>query len=324
MQVLLFHSDVPPDAPPDELDTLVTAATVAEALRVRGHGVTMAAFDPDPSAIDRILAASGVDIVFNLVESVFGQGSLAGLAPAILERRGIAFTGASAVTIACCADKPFTKRLLRIADLPTPDWAESPDWHGLTQNGLYVVKSATEDCSIGLDDGSVVGGMGAVRARAEEAAACHGGNWFAESYCPGREFNVSLLEGDDGPRVLPIAEIVFSNWQPHRPKLVGYAAKWDAQSVESIATPRVFGVEEEIPQLATKLAQLSISSWKLVGLRGYARVDFRLDSEGEPTILEINPNPCLEPEAGFAAAARRSGISYAELVEQILRSAARN
>ncbi|HEX4157942.1 MAG TPA: hypothetical protein VHY79_05660 [Rhizomicrobium sp.] len=324
MRVLLLHSDVPPGAPPDELDTLVTAAAVAAALRAQGHCVTQAAFAADRSGVDRAIADSCADVVFNLVESVFGLDNLAGIAPAMLDRRGISFTGASAVAIGCCADKPFTKRLLRAAGLPTPDWFEPPHWEGFAGDRLCVVKSATEDCSVGLDDGSVVRGSNAVRARAALCAARHGGNWFAEAYCPGREFNVSLLETETGPRVLPIAEIQFSDWQPNRPRLVGYAAKWDLQSPDCAATPRVFGIDTEAPELARRLQQLSCAAWHLLGLQGYARVDFRLDADSAPAILEINPNPCLEPEAGFAAAALQAGISYADLVDRILFAALRD
>jgi D-alanine-D-alanine ligase len=321
MRVLLLHSQIAPDAPPDELDTLVTAEAVATALAVCGHSVTQAAFVLDPAALDRMLADSRANIVFNLVESVFGQGNLAGLAPAMLEKRGVDFTGAPSASIDCCANKPFTKRILRSAGLSTPDWFEPPRWEELPDDGLHVVKSATEDCSVGLDDEAVVQGVNAVRARATAAAARYGGAWFAESYCPGREFNVSLLEMDEGARVLPIAEIVFSDWRPERPRLVGYAAKWDAQSADCAATQRVFGVEEEAPRLAARLAELARAAWNLLGLRGYARVDFRLDGEGAPAILEINPNPCLEPEAGFAAAALRAGISYDALVDRIVHAA---
>jgi D-alanine-D-alanine ligase len=323
MRVLLLRSDVPGDAPPDELDTLATVEAVAAALSTRGHDVTEEIFVPDAARLDRALSNAAADVVFNLVESVFGQGNLAGVAPAMLEKRGVSFTGASAAAISCYADKPLTKRFLRAAELPTPDWAESPFEDGLEEGQLYVVKSANEDCSVGLDDASVVRGKDAVRARAASAAAHHGGTWFAEAYCPGREFNVSLLGTDDGPRVLPIAEIVFANWQPDRPRIVGYAAKWDVYSVDSKATPRRFGIEEEAPQLARRLAELSCSAWHLLGLRGYARVDFRLDAAGAPTILEVNPNPCLEPEAGFAAAALQDGISYTELVSRILEAALR-
>jgi D-alanine-D-alanine ligase len=324
MRVLLLHSDVPPGAPPDEKDTLVTAEAVAAALSTRGHAVTQAPFVSDPYLFGRILGASHADIVFNLVESVFGLGSLAGIAPAMFERRGIPFTGASAVAISCCADKPFTKRLLRAAGFPTPDWSEPPAWDRLAEDQLHVVKSATEDCSVGLDDESVVRGKDAVRARAALCAQRHGGNWFAESYCPGREFNVSVLETIDGPSVLPIAEIAFSDWQADRPRLVGYAAKWDLQSRDCAATPRVFGIDAEAPELARHIEQLSRAAWHLLGLRGYVRIDFRLDGAGAPTMLEINPNPCLEPEAGFAAAAQEAGIAYADLVDAILSAALRN
>jgi D-alanine-D-alanine ligase len=321
MRILLLHSDVSPHAPPDEQDTLVTAEAVTLALRSQGHSVTKAAFAPDPVALDRALADCRPDVVFNLVESVFGQGNLAGLAPAMLERRGVPFSGAPSAAINSCADKPFTKRILRMAGLPTPDWSESPNWEGLAVSRLYVVKSAAEDSSIGLDDASVVRGGEAVRARAQWSARRHGGVWFAEAYCPGREFNVSLLDAEEGPLVLPIAEILFSDWHPDRPRLVGYAAKWDAASTDCAATPRVFGLEAEAPELASSVTGLSRAAWKLFGVRGYARVDLRLDAEGAPAILEINPNPCLEPEAGFAAAALNAGFSHAELVNRITRAA---
>ncbi|HEY3638121.1 MAG TPA: ATP-grasp domain-containing protein [Rhizomicrobium sp.] len=319
MRVLVLHSDVPADAPPDEQDTLATAECVAKALRECGHEVVQGAFVPDPQLFDRMLL--GTDVVFNLVESVFGRGSLAGIAPAMLEQRGVCFTGTPSIAINSCADKPFTKRVLRAAGLPTPDWSEPPHWECISEDRQYVVKAAAEDSSVGLDDASVVRGGEALRARAGWSVAQHGGIWFAESYCPGREFNVSILETAAGPRVLPIAEIVFPDWQPDRPRLVGYAAKWDTHSEDSMATPRVFGIEKEEPELAQDIARLSLAAWNLFGLRGYARIDFRLDEESRPTILEINPNPCLEREAGFAAAAEKAGLSYANLVERILRVA---
>src|ERR1700722_917174 len=139
MRVLLLCSSVPSDATPDEIDTLVTADAVATVLTARGHCVKQIAFDANPSALDSALTDTLPDVVFNLVESVFGRGDMAGLAPALLEKRRIPFTGASSVAITCCADKPFTKRLLREAGLPTPDWASAPDWGGLVDDRLYVV-----------------------------------------------------------------------------------------------------------------------------------------------------------------------------------------
>jgi D-alanine-D-alanine ligase len=323
MRVLVLHSGIPPEAPPDEQDTLVTAAVIVARLTELGHDAVQRAFIPEPGELDTALADSGAQLVFNLVESVFGRGDLAGLAPAMLEHRNIPFTGSSAAAIGCAASKPLTKRILRAAGLPTPDWSEPPCWEGLSNERRYVVKSANEDASVGLDDRSLASGRDAVLDRAVACVSRFGGAWFAEAYCPGREFHASVLEEEGGPRVLPISEIRFENWHPDRPRLVGYAAKWEFDSADCLDTARVFGLEAEAPPLAAGLARLAMAAWKLLGLRGYARVDFRLDAEGAPMILEVNPNPSLEPDAGFPAAALEVEITHAQLVDRILHAALR-
>lgn len=323
MRVLVLHSDVAEDAPPDEQDTLATAGAVCTALYARGHETAAFAFSPDPVHFGRLLCEAGADVAFNLVESVLGQGDLAGVAAAMLARHRIPFTGAFAAALACAADKCFSKRLLRAAGLPTPDWSEPPQWSGLSDDAVYVVKSVDEDASIGLDDGAVVRRRD-VEARAADCAARYGGRWFAEVYCPGREFNVSLIETDREVRVLPIAETRFDSWSPDRPRIVGYAAKWDDNSPDCTGTPRAFGVERAFPALAATLCEFALSAWRIMSLRGYARIDIRLDGNGMPMILEINPNPCLEPHAGFAATAGEAGIDYPELIEHILQEALRS
>jgi len=328
MRVLVLHSDVAHDAPPDEQDTLATANAVAAALGAQGHDVVLHTFVPDPQRLARVLREREAELVFNLVESVFGQGDLAGIAAAMLARQRIPFTGGSSAALACAADKCFAKRLLRSSGLPTPDWHEPPDWNGISADAEYVVKSVDEDASLGLDDDAVVQGRDAVRARAKACEERHGGRWFAEAYCPGREFNISILEQDGEPHPLPIAETLFEGWSQKRPRIVGYAAKWHENSPDCIGTPRRFGIERESQDHAKTLTALAISAWRLMKLSGYGRVDFRLDEGGAPMILEINPNPCLEPHAGFAAAATEAGIDYPDLIERIvmeaLRSARRN
>ncbi len=320
MRVLVLHSDVPADAPPDEIDTLENAKAVAAALEARGHPVRLAAFRPDPDALAGAIAASHAEAVFNLVESVWGDGQLACVAAAMLARQAIPYTGASAGAIAVAADKILSKQILRAAGLPTADWAEPPDWHGLAPASAYIVKSGTEDASLGLDDGAVVRGMD-VAERARVSQERYGGGWFAEAYLEGREFNVALLEMEGDVRILPAAEMCFEAWAEDRPRIVGYSAKWDDASEDARRTVRKFGLETNEPVLARQLAGLARRTWELFRARGYARIDFRLDASGAPMILEANPNPCLEPHAGFAAAAAQADFSYAELVEHILRRA---
>ncbi len=220
-----------------------------------------------------------------------------------------AYTGANAAAIALTADKPATKRVLRAAGLATPAWAQAPRWDGLADDVRYIVKSATADASIGLDD--AVGGAGRdcrARPRRRLRRALRRPLVRGSAIVDGREFNVALLDEGEGPRVLPLAEMRFTDWDAARPKIVGYAAKWDDADAGGAKMVRSFDCAADEPALARALREMALASWDLFGLAGYARVDFRVDAAGVPTILEINPNPCLEPGAGFAAAAREAGL----------------
>lgn len=320
MRVLVLHSDVAPDAAADELDTLIAVGAIGEALESRGHHTTLAPFVFDLHALRARIAQHRADAVFNMVEAIFRQGELAPVVPTLLEKLNIPFTGCPAAPMALAGDKPLAKKLLRLAGLPTPEWHEAP-FGGARDGVRYIVKSATEDASIGLNDAAVVVGREAVRARAEFCRREHGGRWFAEAYVEGREFNLSVLEENGGPNVLPIPEMVFHNWDKNRPRIVGYDAKWAEASTDYNETIRQFRSEADNPALYKKLTEISEAAWRLFRLKGFARIDFRVSEAGEPFILEINPNPCLEPGSGFAAAAAEAGMSYAEIVERILYAA---
>ena len=184
----------------------------------------------------------------------------------------------------------------------------------------WIVKSLWEHASFGLDDESLIYGSGEtdllekLRARAETL----GGSCFAEAYVDGREFNLSILEGRDGPRVLPSAEIVFSDFGEDRLPIVGYRAKWETASFEYRHTPRRFDFADADGPLLTRLRAVALHCWRLFELKGYARVDFRVDRMGSPWVLEINANPCLSPDAGFAAALAEAEIPFHRAVQRIL------
>ncbi len=317
MKILVLHSDVPADAPPEDQDTLIAADAVAGALRRKGHAVASAAFRGD--TISALLEWEDPDLVFNMVEGVDGKGILASAAPRLLAEMGMPFTGAGAEALDISCDKPKTKARLRAAGLATPDWSTPPDWAGLDDRP-FIVKAALEDGSIGLDDNCVVSGAAAVKARAKDCLARFGGAWFAEEYVEGREFNLSLLGSAKNLRILPMAEMTFEDWPKDKPRIVGYGAKWDEGSAGYRHTVRRFGVEQEEPALAAKLRTACEQVWRLFDLTGFVRVDFRV-RDGEPLILEINPNPGIAPDAGFAAAAEQVGMSYDDLIEAIVQAA---
>ena len=101
--------------------------------------------------------------------------------------------------------------------------------------------------------------------------------------------------------------------------MVGYKAKWESESFEYNNTPREFDFPEEDYSLIAGLKKIALDCWKVFSLKGYARVDFRVDKSGNPWVLEVNANPCLSPDAGFAAALEKSGISFKSAIEKIIR-----
>ena len=145
-----------------------------------------------------------------------------------------------------------------------------------------------------------------------------GGEWFVEAFVEGREFNLSLLGGSQGMELLPPAEMCFVGFPPGKPRIVNYAAKWDEHSFEFHATPRRFDFGAEDGDLLNRLAVTAEACWRLFELRGYARVDCRVDERGAVQVLEVNINPCLSPDAGFAAAAALAALDLPAIVARLL------
>ena len=148
---------------------------------------------------------------------------------------------------------------------------------------------------------------------------------FAEAYIDGREFNVSLLATDDADGhavdVLPVAEIRFIDFPADRPRILDYEAKWLPESAAYRGTVRHTLSPAEEPELTQQLGAIAQQVWTLFNLRGYARVDFRVDAAGQPWIVDINANPCLAPDAGFTAAAAAAGLTYDAVVRRIVAAA---
>lgn len=315
--VALMHSVIAPDAPPDEQDTLAQVHTIARALRRLGLRVATLPFTRDLATASVRLRRLRPDCVFNLVESVDGRGEAIHLAPSLLAALGVPYTGCDTRAMLLSADKCSAKRLMSGARIATPALFED-DPAGSTR---WIVKSVWEDASIGIDAHSIVGTARCATEMAARAAR-FGGEWFAEGFVDGREFNIAVLGSARGPRVLPIAEMCFIDFPAHMPRIVDYAAKWDESSFAYHNTRRSFEFPASDAGLLGRLEALALRCWQVFGLAGYARVDVRVDADGKPWVLELNANPCLAPDAGFTAAAERAGMDYTALVGCVIESAA--
>ena len=321
LTIAVLHGAVAPDAPPDEQDTLVEVDAVVGALRALGQHPVPVALTLDLGAARSALAALAPDLVFNLVESVAGEGALIYLGVGLLEAVGLPFTGADTGALLNTSNKRLAKRALGLAGIATPRWLGGQRADPPARGGPWIVKSVWEHASIGIDDEAVVPDVDDARRLLARRARERGGEWFAEAYVEGREFNVPLLTGPGGPEILPISEIRFDRWPPAKPRIVNYAAKWLPGAFEYSHTPRVFDHPAADADLLAELRRVARQCWDLFDLRGHARVDFRVDRQGRPWVLEVNTNPCLAPDAGFAAALVQAGISYAGALERIVANA---
>lgn len=317
--IVILHEAFAPDARPDELDALVQVREVAAALERLGVAAGMQAIGLDLESGLEALRAREPSCVFNLVESLGGRGELIGVVPRLLASAAIPFTGSDGDALHQTSHKLLAKRLMAAHGIATPAWFTGDGKAGDCRE-RWIVKSLWEHASFGLDDSSVVTGRRATRAVMARRTRELGGRWFAERYIEGREFNLSILERNGEPEVLPIAEMTFVGYPPGRPKIVGYAAKWDESAIEYRATQRVY--PRLAPRLRDALQDTALGCWRLFGLAGYARVDIRLDDAGTPWVLEVNANPCLSADAGFVAAAAHAGIPYDRIIGRILEAAA--
>jgi len=325
MRVTIVHQHVPSDAAADERDVLDQAAAIRSALAGRGHTTSVLPCTTDLGNVQRKLEVVKPDCVFNLVETLDNSGRLIHLAPAMWEVADLPFTGSSADALYLTTHKLLSKERMLAAGLPVPAWVSedipdarhpAPDTPCSESRADWIVKSVWEHASIGLGDASILRDVpaSAVAARIPVGS-------FAERFIDGREFNLAVLAGPDGPEVLPPAEIVFEDFPVGKPRIVGYQAKWDEASFEYAHTVRRFADPAADGPLLAELKRLALRCWKVFSLGGYARVDFRVDADGKPWILEVNSNPCLSPDSGFAAALEKAGIAYADALERIVRDA---
>jgi len=316
MKVAVVHNAVAETASEAERDVLAQVSAVADALSQRGDEVRTFGATLDLGQLQRELRDFAPACVFNLVESLGGSDRLMTLPCQLFEVMGLPYTGTGAAALLLANDKLAAKRAMRAGGVPTPSWWTREDgWQG-PRPERAIVKAISEHASIGLCDASVirVEDEASLGAAVEAAQLRTGHAHFAEAFVEGREFNVSVLALET-LRVLPIAEIDFTAFAPDKPRIVGHDAKWTPGSFEYEHTPRTFRVE---PELAEHVGGLAARACRIFGLRGHVRVDIRLDERDSGYVLEVNANPCLSPDAGYAAALAQASIPFATTVAALV------
>jgi D-alanine-D-alanine ligase len=272
-----------------------------------------------------VLAAADEPVVFNLVEGFWADAGEANLVPTVIRSFGKACTGNNAHGLLLSLDKWQSKVLLQAAGLPTPRGLIVRPGQRIGArdlfDGPYIIKPVRADGSEGIDNNSIVSARG--KALREAVRYIHGRQGqpaLIEQYIDGRELNISVFCRDGTLEVLPLGEIDFSAFETGRPRIVGYEAKWLTGSFEYRHTPHI--VPAPLPKrLAHRIRELAIAACHALACSEYSRVDFRLDEANRPYVLEVNANPDISPEAGFAAALRAAAIPYEAFVKQAIDNA---
>jgi len=245
--------------------------------------------------------------------------------PTICDAHDVHVTGCDTRCMALAQDKWVTKAVLHEAGIHTPTGivvkpGDAADYN-LIPPGKYIVKPASTDASEGIDSRSVVTVPGAAVARA--VARVHkrfGQTAIVEQMITGQELNVSLLETQGKAKVVAVAEIDFSAFPRGRARIVDYRAKWAPESFQFKNTPRILpAVITE--QQRKRIEAVALRAWHILGCRDYARIDSRLNEAGEPVLIELNPNPDISPDDGFAAGIEHAGFTYESFIQTILTNA---
>ena len=250
------------------------------------------------------------DALVNLCEGYYGRPQWESNVAGIFELLGLTFTGNAAKTLALCQDKFKAKAVLKVAGLPTaPAQLMMTGEEPLELRFPLIVKPNAEDASLGVYPESVVRDEESLRRQVRRCIDNYKQPVLVEAFIDGREFNVSVMENGEA-KALPVSEIDFSAMPKDTPHILGYDAKWFEDHPLYQKTPPVCPAPID-DELRGRLQGLAEAAFRTMGCRDYARVDFRMDAKGRPFILEVNPNPDISTNAGYARALKAAGIEYA-------------
>jgi D-alanine-D-alanine ligase len=257
------------------------------------------------------------DVIFNFVESVEGIASHEYCVAGLFELLGCEYTGNVPACLGNCLNKSRTKNILRSFGINTPGSLSIKKSEKVTSRDIkltypLILKLLFEDASIGISEFSVVKDFKSLKEHLSFLQRTYKQDVLIEEYIEGRELNVAIL----GRTVLPISEIIFTGLPEDMPRIVTYDGKWiEGSTYFKYTNPRCPARINK--RIRKKVEEIALAAFDAMNCRDYARIDVRLDKNNKPFVIEVNPNPDISTDSGFARAASAAGIKYPDLLFQI-------
>jgi len=300
---------------PDTDLTAVVKALVS-ALETLGHAPIPVPLGMDVLKFMAELAAARPEVIWNLCEEASGRAGRELHAAALLELQDVPVTGTPASALALCLDKGLCRHVLQANGVPVPE-AVRMDRQGplpLDMPLPAIVKPACQDGSVGIDRDSVGTTRAEIEAAVQRLANADLLPALVERFVAGRELNVLLLGPRAGPvEYVAVGEITFAELPAGEPQILTYAGKWDEASDAFRRTPSHYPAQVDEALRAT-LQDLGTKAFAALHLAGFARLDVRVDAQGQPFVVDVNANPDVSPCAGLQRALPGLGLTFAQFV----------
>ena len=314
-----FHNDTYA-----EWDTIETVNALRDALELF-HDVTM--IEANENAFEKFKNVRP-DIVFNVAECANGISREAQI-PAMLDMLQIPYTGSDPLTLTTCLDKARAKEVLSYHNIPTAKFLLVESLEDISSFSLkfpVIIKPVAEGSSKGIFNSSLVKNINELTERLSTNLEIYNQPFLVEEYLPGREFTVALIGNNSDTEVLPIVEINLHELPKELAPIYSYEAKWIADTRDNPLN--IFSCPANIDKnLYEKIEKAALKTYKVLRCKDWSRVDIRLDADGEPNIIEVNPLPGILPDpkdnSCFPKAARVHGLSYEEMINKVLLTAAK-
>src|SRR5215468_11322122 len=291
---------------------------IFEALESLGHEPSYYVLDGDEKSLIA-LTRSDADLFFNLVESYAGDDTMEMHLTAYLDLLGRLYTGSGPHAMYLAQDKGLAKKIFAFHGIRTPFFATCYRGnldHCHDISFPLMVKPTSEDGSIGIDQYSVVKTVKELMERIQYIQDEFDSPALLEEYIEGREVYAGIL-GNQHPEVLPMIELDLSRLPAGMPKVAGTEVKWEKES-EAYKVTKSSVAKDLDEQTVELLSSTALAAYRALRLRDYGRIDMRVTEKGEVYVIEGNPNPWLSSNSEFFMAAKKSGRTYADMVEAIV------